>query len=280
MAQPFNILTYFPTGDPDGYRISHVPTQTIQTIYIPRKNFESIINQNSSLNAIGLYFLIDTSSIPHSLYIGESEELNKRLTSHFKNKSDWSLAIVITTTAKSHQLNKADIKYLESIMYQRALEADRYTVNQNVPKESFVHESRKADLKVLFQQISTLVTFLGHPLFSDKDEKSKGKENKQIYRLPRNNNFSKARYVDGEMIVLKGSKLSPITEKNRKHRANQIQALIENKTITPEGQFLEDYTFGSPSGASSVLLRTSTNGWAEWKLENGTTLDEIERKSE
>lgn len=43
--------------------------------------------------------------------------------------------------------------------------------------------------------------------------------------------------------------------------------------------FLEDYLSSSPSFAASLLMGRSANGWREWKMSNGKTLDEMERKS-
>ncbi len=43
--------------------------------------------------------------------------------------------------------------------------------------------------------------------------------------------------------------------------------------------FLEDYLGSSPSFAASLLMGRSTNGWTKWKMSNGKTLDEMERKS-
>lgn len=43
--------------------------------------------------------------------------------------------------------------------------------------------------------------------------------------------------------------------------------------------FLEDYLSSSPSFAASLLMGRSANGWTEWKMNNGKTLDEMERKS-
>ena len=42
---PFTIQTYFPTGDTRSYRISQVPTRTIQSIYIPREELEKAIKE-------------------------------------------------------------------------------------------------------------------------------------------------------------------------------------------------------------------------------------------
>ncbi|PEY34810.1 hypothetical protein CN354_16230 [Bacillus cereus] len=42
--------------------------------------------------------------------------------------------------------------------------------------------------------------------------------------------------------------------------------------------FTSDYFFSSPSAAAAAVLGRRANGWAEWKDEDGKTLDELERK--
>ncbi len=57
--------------------------------------------------------------------------------------------------------------------------------------------------------------------------------------------------------------------------------LIEKGLLQDNGDIYitnEDIYFKSPSGASDVVSGSSTNGRTEWKLENGTTLNEFEQK--
>ena len=44
--------------------------------------------------------------------------------------------------------------------------------------------------------------------------------------------------------------------------------------------FVEDYTFKTPSGASHVVYGRSSNGWIEWKNENGSTLHDAKRSGD
>ena len=43
--------------------------------------------------------------------------------------------------------------------------------------------------------------------------------------------------------------------------------------------FTRDYLFSSPSMAAIALQGRSANGWTEWKLANGKTLDEVKRQT-
>jgi len=47
--RPFTIQTYFPSGDTRGYKISQIPTRTIQAIYIPRYELDLAIENRNEL---------------------------------------------------------------------------------------------------------------------------------------------------------------------------------------------------------------------------------------
>lgn len=121
--RPFTIQTYFPDGDTRGYKISQIPTRTIQSIYIPRADLDLVIISRNELAYNGLYFLFEEDELLDDrekiVYIGESENVAKRLKSHSVNKIKWETAVVFTTTGEENQLTKADIKYLENYCLKR-----------------------------------------------------------------------------------------------------------------------------------------------------------------
>jgi len=67
-----------------------------------------------------------------------------------------------------------------------------------------------------------------------------------------------------------------------KHLPNVIElrnGLLKNGVLVSEGKvlrFTQDYTFSSPSMASSVVLARSSNGRTDWKDASGRTLKEIQ----
>ena len=60
------------------------------------------------------------------------------------------------------------------------------------------------------------------------------------------------------------------------------QSLVENKTLIRSNNvylFTKNHIFNSPSAAAVAVLGRYANGWMEWKLGDGTTLDqEIRQK--
>jgi hypothetical protein len=65
-------------------------------------------------------------------------------------------------------------------------------------------------------------------------------------------------------------------------QAERLRApLIASGVLVADGKrlrFTRDHLFRTPSGAASVLLGRSANGWIEWMTESRQTLDAIERQ--
>lgn len=277
---PFTIQTFFPTGDTRNFHINHVPTRTIQSIVIPRAEVSQAIKSRSELNYNGIYFLFEEEGYLQSngetmVYIGESEDVAERLKSHVTKKQNWAVAIIFTTTSSTNQLTKADIKYLENYCYQKALEANRYKLQQNIPKKSFVSESREADLNDIFQSISTLLSFSGYPIFIPVNNE----KNQEIFYLKARNSDAKAIYTVDGLTVLKNSRITPLSEGKGFVRQKLLNQLTNSGVISKEGIFLKDYTFAAPSSASDIVAKGSYNGWTSWKNKNNQTLDEVTNRS-
>src|SRR5699024_8852105 len=211
-------------------------------------------------------------------YIGESENIAERLRRHDKKRKDWDTAVVFTTTGAENQLTKADIKYLENYCYQKALEAERFSLEQNTPTKSFVHESREADLMDMYKSITDLLTFLGFQLFLPLTDGIHKKDVEDIYYITNRDADARATYSQDGMTVLKGSKTAP--QQTKSFQSGKLyNELVESKVIDKHGVFVKDYTFTKPSTAAMIVLRASANGWTMWKDKNGKTLDEnVERK--
>lgn len=277
---PFTIQTYFPNGNTRSIQISYIPTRTVQSILIPRDEIKQAISLRKELNYNGLYFLFEEEGYlqangESNVYIGESEDVAERLSNHMKNKENWVVAIVFTTNSEANQLNKADIKYLENYCYQKALETERYKLSQNVPKQSYVSEARKADLEDVFHSVSTLLTFAGYPLFIPIISSNNLSDQEELFYLNVRSSDAKAIYSQDGMTVLKGSRITMLEPTNSFRRQKLLKQLTFSGVIDEKGYFSKDYTFTAPSTAADILGKSSYNGWKVWKNELDKTLDEV-----
>lgn len=124
-----------------------------------------------------------------------------------------------------------------------------------------------------------LCSTLGYSLF-DKLEVSKSKGNDLLY-IKQVGVIAIGKYTDEGIVIFKGSearvKEAPSLQKSIVTLRRQ---LLLDGIIEQEGTkyiFREDYSAGSPSKASSLIIGNHTNGWNNWKNKTGKTLNELKR---
>ncbi|MFT8878582.1 MAG: GIY-YIG nuclease family protein [Oenococcus sp.] len=284
--KPFTINTFFPNGDASGFRISEIPTMQIQASYIPRNLMKKVIQERKELQWNGVYTLFDLrndEAVRRTVYIGESENVGGRLNQHNNKQEDWwGIAVVFVINSETHQLSKADIKYLENLMYTRAVEAGTMDIyNGNTPHQSFVNEARKFDLQDFFINIDLLLRSYGFSVFSNPiqppipETESDSVTDELVYFSGRGGEAT-AKYTNEGLVVQKGSKISPLEPSATFPNLSLLNKLIKNGIIK-DGLFTVDYPFSSPSGAGNIIYKANCNGWTKWHDKSGKTLEELYR---
>jgi len=78
------------------------------------------------------------------------------------------------------------------------------------------------------------------------------------------------------ILVLKGSKfrLSYVDSLKKHPYFSKREVFFSSGKLNSEGILIEDYKFDNPSLAASLIQGRSSNGKKDWKLEDGTSLDE------
>lgn len=282
--RPITIQSYFPTGDTRGYRIAEVTNTIIEALLIPRKELARVLEERDELKTSGLYFLFGKENAENQnaieCYIGESEELHKRLDHHNKNKDFWEVAIVFISSNSRWPLNKADIKYMELMAYNMSTETQRYYINQTTPANACVTEARENDLEELMHTIDMLLNALGYPVFTKLIESTESTiENNDIFYLSQRNSNARGMYTNEGFVVLQGSRLSPDNPHSTFSRAHILEELHNKNILDENGIFLEDQLFSSPSAAAGTILKGSYNGWDVWKNNRNQSLNEVYRST-
>ena len=108
-----SIRIYLSDGSPSGLRHVEIANWSGQAIACPRSRFSELKKWSESQRP-GVYFLLEKHSTDdkNAVYIGESENVFKRLTDHDRKKDFWNEVILFTS--KDENLTKSHIKYLES----------------------------------------------------------------------------------------------------------------------------------------------------------------------
>lgn len=86
------------------------------------------------------------------------------------------------------------------------------------------------------------------------------------------------RVSDG-FVVKKGSVISSKQTKSCPEYVTKKREQY-NDQIDSDFMLLEDILFNTPSGAAAFVCGSSANGNVEWKTSDGTTLKELESKTE
>ena len=82
--------------------------------------------------------------------------------------------------------------------------------------------------------------------------------------------------IGNSFILLSGSKINSTTS-NSFNRKDAYRDITNNYCSLEDGLYVlkKDYTFASPSTASSVVLGRSSNGWTDWKDKQGRSLNTV-----
>lgn len=278
MAYGKTIELFLVDGDANGMMTAELSNWNGKAIKIPRTDVKDCARQDIITDA-GVYFLFwqeDDGS--DGVYIGESENVLKRLVQHLndyrtgKEQFYWTTAVIFT----GRDLNKAHIRYLENKLVKIARECCHYDVRtKNTFGNTILKESQVASMEEFIDNIRILTNTLGYKLLVPAPQVTDG--TRYLYCKGSNGEAKGFQSANG-FTVLKDSRLSdhtvPSFETHNKGYFQLRNRLIENGTII-NGVFQIDYEFHNPSEASSVILGKSSNGKDDWKSSDGTKLKDL-----
>ncbi len=166
-------------------------------------------------------------------------------------------------------------------------------INKNKPTGSNLPISDKDDMKIFKDNSVFILKNLGIIDFTEKkDKEEKGKQKSDVFyiRLTSDRISEDGKRLCGKLIIdqdkyilLKGSYIEgKVRESFKNHNYYKLRKKIERENKLSETKYDNIYSldenlpFSSPSAAGAVVKNRATNGRKEWKLDNGTTLDDYE----
>ncbi len=228
----------------------------------------------------GIYFLFGESEAGEPMvYIGKGDVLRngrgviRCIREHRRNGSreHWDEAIVLTTANNS--LRTADVTYLENRFCRMANAAGRYRVNKNFSPLP-ITEKRKFELERVIELTKLVVSSLGYKVFEPIDGEP---EIAEFLYFKTASAEAKGKRTEEGFIVLAGSRIALKLQKSCSETVRRARKKHANK-IDENGVLLEDIVFASPSGASSFIGGSCSNGSLMWRNEAGKTLKELDNK--
>jgi hypothetical protein len=264
---------------------------------IPRKQLSEII-ERKELKSPSIYFLIGYNELDDmNLYIGEAENFVDRIKEH--STKDWNYAIPFI--AHNDGLNKAHIKYLESVFYEKAKSAGRITlVNVKSPTQSKLSEYDVSKMESFIFYIELILKTLGYNFFEspkiiDISQNADLSENNKVetFVIKSKSKNSKKEFIargsfNNEGFVLhKGSEVTvqfaqSESESVTKRRIKELKLGNLKKEVDSNGveyhTVVNEILFGRPSAAAAFTLGYSVNGLDKWKTDNGESIKSIRNK--
>lgn len=273
--QPRLLQTYLLDGTLEGVRIIDCES-TIKAFVVPRLKIGDVKDRNE-LSWPALYLLI--SADDNRAYIGESENFYHRIKNHEQNKDWWDVAVAIVST--TNDLEKGDIKYLESLAVERAQTGSVEIENKTAPIRNNIHEFKLHKLQKILDDTQLILTSLGYDILSPSQQKQE-----QVWYCRSKKSDLKATFKGDQFVVLAGSIMDrepgkgwtryPADQQAARASLIQIYGSDSNETIL----FTDNVSFKSPNHASRILLGRSANAWTTWKNSAGQTMDEVMRRAE
>ncbi|WP_394825682.1 GIY-YIG nuclease family protein [Pendulispora albinea] len=278
-----SIRIYLDQGEVSGIRYAEVMGRTEQALLCPRHRVSELAERwESVVCRPGAYFLFGADRpSAREVYIGESEDILKRIKRHVIDEDFWHEAVLITN--KDGNFTKSHFKYLESRLVGRAKEVNRYSVeNDNHPAPAALSRPDVDAVEELFLQVPLLLGVLGHRVLDAIAQVAPAPGYPFEFFCKVKDARATGRVTDEGFVVLKGSTaLKGTTETMTPGYIAFKQELIASGKLADRGELLlfrEDILFTSPSAAAAVVYGNNANGRVLWKTEDNRTLKQIEER--
>ena len=291
-----SIRVYLADATVTGIRYAELVNWTGHAIACPRNRLSELPSWPEAAKP-GVYFLFESrfgDSKPVA-YIGESENVSQRLTTHDRNKEFWNEVVIFTS--KDENLTKAHIKYLESSLVSLSKEADRYQLeNGNTPPESSLPRADRDAMAEFVDNIRMVLGILGYqilePILRTKAtlegttsttplENGGSTVSDLIFRV--NNLIAFGALTDEGFVLKKGSQLSCTNTESIPGKLVSIKGrLLADGALAADGERLiatEDILLSSSTYAAAIVAGTSRSGPQSWKTPSGKTLKDMEDAS-
>ncbi|VAV94935.1 hypothetical protein MNBD_ALPHA07-1112 [hydrothermal vent metagenome] len=274
---------FFIDGRPDGMLTAEVFNWTGHVLRVPRTQLKEALARTEA-GYTGVYVLLGDQNGEPFAYIGETEDLAKRMRGHAAEKDWWEEAVLITSTANN--LHKAHVKYLESRLFEMAQAAKRMSLdNGNAPTRSSLSEAAISNMEEFLNTLMMVLPAIqvdvfvnkARPVKAEKTTLREGEVPKFQISSPRLGVDAVASILDGEMIVHAGSigRGEWVGKGSWDSGYKSLRDhLIETNILMLEGGnavFTENFAFSSPSAAAAVVQGRAANGRIDWKLKGTNT---------
>ena len=223
------------------------------------------------------------------IYVGKSKNgAANRPTSHTDKYENWNCCYILTQFKERTFFNDGTIQYLEDKLNKQINKLNTFRNTTETTATGTANKSDEEDCDDYLDEAYDMLYILGLDLYnaareedsqpievSDIDEEDSASQytipDSCFYirrKLKRNGNKplnAKMRVQDGKYIVLAGSEICMMETVG----VSVGVKAIRNSDYVKDGILQRDVVFDSPSSAASFVIGGSSNGWSDWKTQDG-----------
>lgn len=284
-----SIRIFLADGSPTGLRHVEIANWTGQALACPRSRFSELARWEESKRP-GVYFLFESSSSESNLaYIGESEDVFKRLAEHDRKKEFWNEVIIFTS--KDENLTKGHIKYLESRLVEISRSADRYQLeNGNTPTRSILPRADTAAMEEFIDNIRLILGSLSHKVLEAISIKMPASTPtpeedalvNYIFQFKVHKLAATGKFTDDGFLLLAGSQIAEKSSESMPGKSKSIKnKMIEDGALEKHNDhylLIKDKLISSSSYAASLVAGNNRSGPQSWKTNEGEMLKALEER--
>jgi hypothetical protein len=275
MTDALSIKIFLPKGTPASLRTAEISNWSGKAIACSRQEIDELSLRDEA-GRPGVYFLIgnDSDSGEPSAYVGEAEQVGKRLKQHI-SKDFWTQ--VIAFVSKDENLTKAHIRYLEGEFIALGLEVGKGIIQNSQSSGSRLPEADQAEMDIFKLKILQLLPILGTGLFTMSLTTARKLEDPLVCKIK--GLIAYGNRTENGFIVYKGSQAVLAHRASSIRHAKRRELLADKGVLVQEGDyyiFAKDHEFTSPSLAAATICGGSSNGLGKWKDSSGRSLKQIE----
>ncbi|MEJ1119766.1 GIY-YIG nuclease family protein [Phyllobacterium sp. CCNWLW109] len=288
-----SVRLHLTEGTPQGILTAEVVNWTGHVLSAPRSKLAGLL-QRPEVAKSGVYFLVGPDadgSGRNSAYIGQSENVGKRLAQHSRDerKVFWEQTCIVTS--KDPNLTSGHIKYIESRLISISARSGLVALtNDTAPEASNLPEADIADMEYFISQLRLVLPLLGLGFLREAatitsppstiSAVSEALENRSpVFEISSKTHslLALGQEVDGQFIVQAGSACRSAWEGSPHHNYRNLRNTLAEQGKIGQGPttgrmvFLEDVSFTSPSAAAAMIFGRASNGRTAWKVRGQPT---------
>ena len=270
-----SINLFVPDTDQSDLRVATVPNWAGSIVTASEGNLGALLGRAECVRH-GCYIMMsgDRYDGDAQAYIGQTHNLQQRLSSPSHKERGWEKIAFISTSDQS--FSEGHFLYLEATMIANAGKVGAVKLqngNQGRTSMGNLGEAQEAAALAFFEDVKFVLPVIGFDIFSDSEAKVKttsySSSRLELVLLKHKKMLAEATLGNGFVRVNQGATVQPVSNHASDHSYLKLRSRLEDEGVIDGDQaFTRDYDFKSPSAASAVILGRNDNGRVSWKLKS------------